>query len=109
MQSLYMELQRKREELNLAIEKSKERGLEMASAEREYRKELAKEILIQRDKKVPVTIISDICRGKEYIAELKFNRDTAEVLYKSANERIQATKLELRIIENQMEAERRGV
>src|SRR5699024_3046950 len=109
MQSLYIELQEKREELNKAIEKAKERGQKMALAEKEYRKGLAKEILIQRDKKVPVTIISDICRGKENIAELKFNRDTAEILYKSANERIQATKLELRIIENQMEAERRGV
>jgi len=109
MQSLYIELQQKREELNLAIEKAKERGQEMALAEKEYRVALAKEILIKRSDKVPVTIISDICRGKENIAELKFNRDTAEILYKSANERIQATKLELRIIENQMEAERRGV
>jgi hypothetical protein len=108
MQDLYIEMQNKRKELNRAIKEAKERGESMAMAEKEYRIALAKEMLIQRDNKVPVTIISDICRGKENIAKLKFNRDTAEVLYKSANERIQATKLEMRIIENQMEAERRG-
>ena len=108
MQDLYIEMQNKRKELNRAIKEAKERGESMAMAEKEYRIALAKEMLIQRDNKVPVTIISDICRGKENIAKLKFNRDTAEVLYKSANERIQATKLEIRIIENQMEAERRG-
>ncbi len=109
MQDLYIEMQNKRKELNRAIKEAREWGEGMAEAERKYRIALAKEMLIQRDKKVPVTIISDICRGKKNIAELKFNRDTAEILYKSANERIQATKLELRIIENQMEAERRGV
>ncbi len=109
MQSLYIELQKKRKELNKAIELARQRGEEMALAEKEYRKELSKEILIQRNNKVPVTIISDICRGKENIAELKFDRDATEVLYRSANERIQATKLELRLIENQMEAERKGL
>jgi hypothetical protein len=108
MQDLYIEMQNKRKELNRAIKEARERGEGMAEAERKYRIALAKEMLIQRDNKVPVTIISDICRGKENIAKLKFDRDTAEVLYKSANERIQATKLEMRIIENQIEAERRG-
>src|SRR5699024_11625687 len=98
-----------RKELNKAIKKAKEREKKNALGEKKYTKEIDKKINIQRNKKVTVTIISDICRGKENIAELKFNRDTAEILYKSANERIQATKLELRIIENQMEAERRGV
>ena len=108
MQDLYIEMKEKRKELNLAIEKARQRGQEMAIAEKEYRIALAKEILIERNDKTPVTIINDVCKGKENIAELKFKRDTAEVLYKSANERIQATKLEMRIIENQMEAERRG-
>lgn len=109
MQQLTGEMQRLRSELNLAIQLSKERGLELAEAEREYRIELAKRILIERHKKVPVTIISDICRGDKNIAGLKFDRDSKEVLYKSANERINATKLEIRIVEGNMEAMRKGV
>ncbi len=108
MQELYVEMQEKRKELNLAIELAKQRGQEMAAAEKDYRVALAKQILLERDNKVPVSIISDICRGKEDIAELKFKRDLAEVLYKSAGERIQGTKLEIRILEGMMEAERKG-
>ena len=32
---------------------------------------------------VPVTIISDLCRGNEKIADLKLKRDIAETLYES--------------------------
>ncbi|MBU5424993.1 hypothetical protein KQI41_01105 [Tissierella pigra] len=109
MQDLNIEMNKLRNELNLAIEFAKKRGQELAKAERDYRIALAKKILIERDNKVPVTIISDICRGDTEIAELKFNRDALEVLYKSAGERINATKLEIRIVEGQMESMRKGV
>lgn len=109
MQDLYNEIQKLRNELNLAIEFAKKRGQDLAKAERDYRVALSQKILIERDNKVPVTIISDICRGDKEIADFKFNRDTQEVLYKSAGERINATKLEIRIVESQMESMRKGV
>ncbi len=109
MQDLYRDMTNLRTELNKAIKLAVDRGKELAAAERDYRIALAKEILIQRDSKVPVTIISDICRGKEEIADLKFKRETLEVLYKSAGERINATKLEIRIVEGQMDATRKGI
>lgn len=88
--------------MNLAIKLLKERGQEKATAENKYRMELAKEILIQRDNKIPVTIISDICRGNKDIAKLKLDRDIAEVMYESVYQRILATKLELNILDNQI-------
>lgn len=109
MHQLSNEMNRLRSELNLAIELSKQRGTDLAQAEQAYRIALAKEILTQRANKIPVTIVNDIARGKEDIAKLKFQRDSLEVIYKSANEKINATKLEIRIVENQMEAIRRGV
>ena len=109
MHQLSNEMNRLRSELNLAIELSKQRGTDLAQAEQDYRIALAKEILTQRANKIPVTIVNDIARGKEDIAKLKFQRDSLEVIYKSANEKINATKLEIRIVENQMEAIRRGV
>ena len=109
MQDLYNDMQNLRNELNSAIKLAVDRGKELAVAERDYRIALAKQILIERDNKVPVTIISDICRGKEDIADLKFKRETLEVLYKSAGERINATKLEIRIVEGQMDSMRKGV
>jgi len=108
MQDLIIELQELRKTLNLAIEKLKERGYKKAKAEQNYRVALAKEILLQRDAGMPVTIISDICRGKEEIAKLKLERDIAETLYETALQKIYATKIELQIVENQLNAERKG-
>lgn len=109
MQDLMIEMQQLRKTLNLAIEKLKERGYKKAEAERKYRVALQKKILEERDKGTPVTIISDICRGDEEIAKLKQERDIAETLYETAYEKILSTKIELKIVENQLEAERKGL
>ncbi len=61
-----------------------------------------------RDSGVPVTIISDLCRGNEKIAELKMNRDIAETLYESNMQFIYSTKLNIDIVMKQIEAERKG-
>ncbi len=108
MQDLIRELNKKRQELNTAIHLLKDRGTEKAKAENKYRMELAKEMLIQRDNKIPVTIISDICRGNKDIAKLKLDRDIADIMYESVLQRIYATKLELQIIDNQMRSEWKG-
>ena len=108
MQDLVNEMNHKRQELNAAIQILKERGIDKAKAENKYRMELSKEILIQRDNKIPVTIISDICRGKKEIAKLKLDRDIADIMYESVMQRIYATKLELQILDNQIKAEWKG-
>lgn len=109
MQDLIIEMEELRKTLNLAIEKLKERGIKRAEAENRYRTALAKKILLERDKGTPVTIISDVCRGDEEIANLKMERDIAETLYETALQKIYATKLEMGIVENQIEAEKKGV
>lgn len=108
MQDLMIEMRELRNTLTLAINELKKRGREKAKAEQEYRVALAKEILIQRDEGMPVTIISDICRGKAEIAKLKFERDFAETLYETCLQKIYQCKIEMGIIEEQMRAERRG-
>ena len=62
-------------------------------------------ILLERDKGTPVTIISDVCRGDRTIAGLKFNRDVADVVYKSALEAVNGYKLQIRILDAQIERE----
>ena len=109
MQSLQSEMTTLRADLNKAITILKERGQTKAKAERDYRVAVAKEILILRDKGIPVTIINDLVRGNEDIAELKLQRDIAETLYESAMQYIYSNKLNIGIVERQMEAERKGV
>lgn len=104
-QDLYLELCEKVKLLDTAVRELGSRGRSYADAEREYRVALAQRILVERDKGVPVTIISDLCRGNQEIAVLRFKKDCAEVGYKAAFEAINSYKLQIRIIENQIERE----
>lgn len=91
--------------LDAAIKQLGIRGKEYARAEMNYKVSLAKKILEQRDKGIAVTIISDICRGDPEIARLRFERDCAEVMYRSATEAINNYKLQIRILDNQISRE----
>ncbi len=107
---LYLELENKTNAINKTLSQLKKLGKEKAKAERDYRIALAKEILVLRHategtKPVPVSIIGDMARGKEEIATLKLNRDIQESLYEAAREAIMIFKMEIRIIENQIERE----
>jgi hypothetical protein len=108
MQDLQIELNNLRSELNKAITIIKERGKSKSIAEKGYRIVLAKEILRLRSEGMPVTIISDLCRGNEKIAKLKMDRDIAETLYESNMQSIYSTKLNIDIVMKQIEAERKG-
>ncbi|MFW9968641.1 MAG: hypothetical protein ACFFDF_00475 [Candidatus Odinarchaeota archaeon] len=108
MQDLWNELTGHRQTLNTAIEELKKRGRSKAKAEEEYRIELAKKMLEEREKKTPVTILSDICRGDKKIAKLKFERDFSETMYETCFQKIYSEKLEIGVIERQMQAERKG-
>lgn len=84
MQDLITQITDKTALMESAIAELGKRGKSNAEAERAYRVALAQRMLIERDKGTPVTIIGDICRGDPGIAKLKFDRDVAEVMYKSA-------------------------
>ena len=108
MQDLQNELRKYRDKLDLTIKELKARGQNKARCECDYRIELAKEMLMQRSEGMPVTIISDIVRGKKEIATLKMQRDIAETLYESCLQAIYSTKLQMQLLQSQIEAERKG-
>lgn len=91
--------------LDAAIRQLGKRGQAYAEAESNYRMALSKAILQERANGTPVTIISDVCKGKSDIAKLRFQRDCAEVVYKSAMEAINSYKLQIRIMDAQIERE----
>lgn len=105
MADLVNEIMDKSRMLDVAISELKRRGQKYAEAERDYRVALAKQMLTERDNGMPVTIISDICKGKTEIAALRFNRDFAEILYKSAMEAINSMKLQIRLMDSQLDRE----
>lgn len=91
--------------LDRAIKELGKRGQAYAEAERDYKVALSKKILTERDAGMPVTIISDVCRGEKEIARLRFERDVAEVSYKAAMEAINSYKLQIRIMDAQLSRE----
>lgn len=108
MQDLINELNEYRQNLDKAIDEIKARGKAKAEAERNYRIELAKKILELRASGTPVSIINDIARGDEKIANLKMKRDIEESLYEANMQRIYESKINIDVIQKQMEAERKG-
>lgn len=104
-QDLMNEMQGRIKMLDTALQQLGNRGRAYAQAERDYRIALAKKILVERDKKTPVTIISDVCRGDHEIAGLKFNRDVAEITYDAAKEACNVYKIEIRTLDEQISRE----
>lgn len=64
-----------------------------AEKEREYRVALRQEILKLRSENFPATLISDLARGN--VANLKFERDLAESLFKATVESSKAIQAEM--------------
>lgn len=83
----------------------KSSGCQLAENEAEYRMRLRIAILEERDKGTPVTIISDVCRGREDIAELKRLRDCSEAIYKASQEAVNVLKLRIRVLNDEIDRE----
>lgn len=102
---LYEELEKRIQLLDKGIDKLKENGVEYAKSEKEYKVALRQEILKLRNDNVAVGIIDKICYGIPSIAELRFKRDVAKTIYQANLEAINTWKLEIRIIQNQIDKE----
>ena len=103
---LYNELQKKINELNISIKKLRETGTDYAEAEREYKITLRNEALkLRAEKGMPVTLIQQVVYGVPEVAEKRFKRDVKEAVYKANIEAINVFKLQIRIIESQLQRE----
>lgn len=91
--------------LDAAIKQLGIRGKAYAQAEHDYRVAMRQKILEERSNGTPVTIISDICRGDPEVAKLRLERDIALTVYESAQEAINGYKLQIRILDSQVERE----
>lgn len=106
MIDLYNELQQKIKELNISIKKLRETGTEYAEAERNYKITLRNEALkLRAEKGMPVTLIQQVVYGVPEVADKRFKRDVKEAVYRANQEAINSTKLQIRVIENQLSRE----
>ena len=101
-----MEELQKLEELNnlltSALSEYKKRGQDYAKAYRDYRVKVAQKLLELKAEGMPVTISYDIARGNEEVAKAKEKEIITECLYKSCQEAINVFKLQIKILQAQI-------
>lgn len=105
MSDLVLDLQRKLQELEVSIKQLRKSGTEYAEAERQYKVKLSQVALKLRSSDMAVGMIDKVIYGTEEVADLRFKRDVCQTIYKANLEHINATKLYIKIIENQIERE----
>lgn len=102
---LYQELQQKTNQLDYSVKQLRENGTNYAQAEKDYKILLRQECLKLRDEGMAVGMIDKTCYGIPSVAEARFRRDVAEAVYKANQEAINKLKLEIRIIDSQINRE----
>lgn len=102
---LYQELQKKTIDLDKSIKSLRTNGTAYAQAEKDYKVRLRLECLRLRDEGMAVGLIDKTCYGIPEVAELRYQRDVAEAVYKANQEAINSIKLQMRLIESQLQRE----
>lgn len=102
---LYTELQAKTQQLDRSIKQLRTSGTEYAQTEKEYKILLRQECLKLRDEGMAIGMIDKTCYGIPSVAEARFKRDVAEAVYKANLEAINSIKLQMRLIESQLQRE----
>lgn len=108
MDNLYSELTIKTGELDKCIKQLRQTGTAYAEAERNYKVLLRQECLKLRDEGMAIGMIDKTCYGIPSVAEARFQRDVAEAVYKANMEAINSIKLQMRLIEAQIQREWQG-
>lgn len=99
---LWSEVQSKTKQLDYSVKELRKSGTAYAEAERVYKIKLREWCLKLRSQDMPIGLIDKTCYGIPEIAELRFKRDCAQAVYRANLEAINAIKLEIRIINEQL-------
>ena len=104
--NLFNEMQKLLNDLNTSIKKLRETGTDFAEAERDYKITLRQEALkLRAEKGMPVTLIQQVVYGVPEVADKRFKRDVKEAIYQANQEAINSIKLQIRVIEGQLNRE----
>ena len=98
-------LSQKQRELDTAIKQLRVTGTAYAQAEKDYKVLLRNECLKLRDEGMAIGMIDKTAYGIPSVAEARFKRDVAQAVYNANQEAINSTKLQLRLLEGQINRE----
>ena len=109
-QDLVNGLQDARKQLFESVERWRKYGHKLALAERDYRISYRAEVfLLKQQDGVAWTAAVEIARGEESsVADLRYARDVAKTEYDAEQEKINALKIEIRILERETQEGLKG-
>lgn len=102
---LQIEINEKLRQLDISVKQLRKSGSNYAKSYTDYRIALSKMLLKLKDEGMAVTLAYDVARGIPEIAKLKFNEISSEAIYIANKESINAIKLEIKILEEQIKRE----
>jgi len=102
---LINELNNLNKKLSTGINLMAKYGKDYAEAERDYKITLNQECLKLKDNGMAVTLIDKVVYGVKAVADKRFKRDSAEILWKTSQENVNAIKLQMRILDSQISRE----
>jgi hypothetical protein len=102
---LVNQLMTKTKMLEPAIRRLANEGQAYAAAERDYKILLRQEALKLRQADMAIGMIDKTVYGIPEVANMRFERDVRETLYKTALEYLNTLKLEIRVLQSQIEKE----
>ena len=102
---LWQDIEQKIKELEVSVKSLRKTGTEFATAEKEYKQKLREEALKLKSEGMAVTLIDKVIYGAPDVANLRFKRDVCEAVYNANQESINVLKLNIRIIESQLNRE----
>lgn len=100
---MFDQIQSEIKKLDVAVRSLRKTGSEYAAAERDYKIILRQEALKLRDEGMAVGMIDKTVYGVAKVADARFKRDVAEAIYKANMESINATKVYIKVLMQQLE------
>ena len=122
MQDTYVQLQEERELLSKLIKSLQQYNRKLAKAEQDYREEFTKKCLELKvngyegdidgeyinTEPVAWTVTKDLARGIPEVAEKRMERDSLQGEVDAIKQKIYQTKIEIRLLESEMESIQKG-
>jgi len=102
---LINEIQSKQTMLDKSIKELRNTGTSYAQAERDYKVSLRTHALRLREDGMAIGMIDKTIFGIPEVADLRFQRDVAKVVYDANQDAIQSIKLQLRLLDAQLSRE----
>ena len=107
-QELYAERENIKKSLNNSNMRAYENGMEAAEKTRAYRMMLAKKVMELKNEGMQISILKELAKGSDDVANAEFEMNVADVKYKASNENIMIQKKLLDSIEGDINREFHG-